>query len=200
MLHYQVLFLGVFLNIVLIQTAIVFPGCEPDKMQAAVTKCYTDNGLPYDQFIQNVSNNLAITTDANYYKSMCANRQNISKSVSCIRTEYDRCSMLESAPTLETVNQLWAVCDDPRYNLSCVAEADHHYPELTYCITTRTSQLGNTTVNWKDELCQSFRIAQDCQVEMVRKCDNYTANVMVSHLSQSLPPFCLPNVDTIIGR
>ncbi|KAH9508151.1 hypothetical protein Btru_054862 [Bulinus truncatus] len=172
-----------------------FPGCEPEVIHAAVNRCYNNSGIPLEEITTNITNNLVITTNAEFYQRQCANKQNFHQTLGCIRAEYDRCSM---ADLMASGDPVMSVCDDPKFNFTCVAQVDHHYPELRFCITRQIDQIINVTSDWQDVYCTSMKIATRCQVDMVRRCDPYTADQLIQLVTLGIPPICHVQ-DAIIG-
>uniref|UniRef100_A0A2C9KHQ2 DUF19 domain-containing protein n=1 Tax=Biomphalaria glabrata TaxID=6526 RepID=A0A2C9KHQ2_BIOGL len=176
---------------------IFLPGCEPEVMTNATLRCYNISGVPYDEVSKNISQHLTLSIHADFYTKQCASKQNYTLAKECIKTEFERCSMEDSIPTNDAFQ--WSLCDDPRVNFTCLAQADRHYPELTNCVETKITQsINHTTMTWQEQSCRSMKIATDCRVDMIRRCDSYTADQISLVATSALPPIC-QSPSAIIG-
>ncbi|XP_059153477.1 uncharacterized protein LOC131939278 [Physella acuta] len=176
------------------------PSCTPEMLQSAVMRCYATHNIPVDEFQRNISNNWVITTNAAYYKNLCNSQQNYTDAGACVAAEYDRCYMLDMVPSVDDPTR-FAYCDDPLFSFTCVATTDHHYVAVSNCVTEKinASLHVTPTPSVNDDICNSLRIGNECYVAELQKCDAYTANVINSTMSRSLPPICYPSSNVIVG-
>ncbi|XP_059179730.1 uncharacterized protein LOC131958617 [Physella acuta] len=172
------------------------PACDGFNVNITMTRCLTDNGFTYDDIKGLIPNDAgAISFDENDYRLLCTKRMEYQKASVCIIDELNRCQSagdISITPNIDqSIKVMNMMCDDPNFKLECVVLLTKNSTEVQKCVSENYDVIAEMrTKTMQEVVCESSKVGVKCAVDIIRKCDEHTADVVLGASYMSLPAVC----------
>ncbi|XP_059167578.1 uncharacterized protein LOC131949727 [Physella acuta] len=195
----KITFIAVLALVALCRAA---PSCEFSSIKVTMTRCLTDHGFTLDEIEHLIPNDAgAIDFNENDHKAMCSKRSEYKQSLTCFMDEVARCHTSVGVSIKLNLDQstkaMDQMCDDPHYKIDCVVLLTKNSTEVQKCVTENYDFATELHTKTNQEvLCAISKVALACALDIVRKCDEHTADVSVAGYAALVSAVCSNTTDS----